>query len=78
MGTWGKWAVGKMRTKANRQLGQMGIWDKWALGHVGTRTNGHLGNGHFGANGHLRPMSIGVSGHWGQMLGTWGNGHQNK
>ena len=30
------------------------------------------GNGYFGANGHLGPMSIGASGHWGQMLGTWG------
>ena len=39
MRTWGKWAPGKMRFRANRQFGQigtlgqmLGIWDKWALG----------------------------------------------
>ena len=37
MGTWGKWAPGKMSTRANGRLGQMGtlgqmgIWAKRAL-----------------------------------------------
>ena len=86
MCTWGKWAPGKMSTRANRQLGQMGTLGKRVFGtngrweHVGTRTNGHL-----------VPMSIGASGHWGQMgtlgqvgIGDWGematrkNEHQSK
>ena len=51
-----------MSTRANGHLGQMSIWDKmsiegmWALGQMD-----------MGEMGTLKPMSIGASGHWGQM-----------
>ena len=40
MGTWGKWAPGKMSTRANRYLRQMGTMEH--NGHLGTN-NGHWG-----------------------------------
>ena len=35
MRTWGKWAPGKMNTRANRLLGQMGTLGKKGRGNVG-------------------------------------------
>ena len=31
MGIWGKWAPGKMRTRANQQLGQMGALEQMGI-----------------------------------------------
>ena len=69
--------LGPMSIAASGHSRQMSTWGKWAPGKMGIRVNEHQGkwafetNGHFGANaGYLESMSIGASGHWGQM-GTW-------
>ena len=68
MGNWGKWALVKVSTGANRQLRQMdtlgpmnigvnGHWGKWAPGKMSTRANGFWA---IGANEHFEQMDVWV------------------
>ena len=63
MRTWGKWAPGKINTRANRQLGQMGTLDQMGI-------LGPMDIGASGFSGKMGTRKNKLQSKW--ALGNWG------